>query len=661
MCGIAGVCSAAGLGKEVDPLIRRMVASLNHRGPDEAGIYIDPLVALGHARLSIIGLDDGTQPIGNEDDTLWIVFNGEVFNYLELRVELQEQGHCFKTSTDTEVVLHLFEEHGADGLHKLIGQFAFVIWNRNTRELFLARDRVGIRPLYYTFYDGQFLFASEIKALFQHQGIHREINPEALLQTFTFWAPLSPRTIFTDIYELPPGCCAWLNNGELQQERYWQIPLGQMVEPWRGSFDEAQERLDQLMADAVRLRLRADVPVGAYLSGGLDSSILTAIVAEQVGERLCTFSLGFENAEFDESSYQSEMVQYLSSRHQHVQISNQQVLEHFPEVIFHCEKPLLRTGPVPLLLLADLVHKENYKVVLTGEGADEVFGGYNIFKEAKVRSFWARRPESSLRPRLLEKLFPYVFKDAGRSSFILQQFYAVREEDRNDPLLSHRKRWQTSGRNSSLFSKELLEKLVEYDPIDDVMKKLPADFADNDYLQRAQYLEMSTFMPEYLLSSQGDRVAMAHAVELRVPFLDHRLIEFAATLPSHWKLKGLNEKYILKKTFQQKLPQRILARQKQPYRAPIAEIFFDKDVSDYPDDLLSETSLRESGLFHPAKVQGLVRRFRARRGGGNSETQNMALVGILSTQLLFQQFIKSPPIVDGNSVCCKKIIRFDAV
>lgn len=655
MCGIAGLYN---LDLHAEDLLSRMISVLRHRGPDETGIYIDSQVALGHSRLSIVGLGNGTQPISNEDETIWIVYNGEIFNYPELRSELVKNGHIFKTDTDTEVLVHLYEEYGSEGLKLLNGQFAFAIWDSNKKELFLARDRVGIRPLFYYKSGKKFLFASEIKAIFLDSSISREIDLQSLHQVFTCWTTITPKTIFKDLYELPPGFSMVIKNGDIVDLKpFWSIPYYAQEERFKGSFGDAAQELRELMLDSVRLRLRADVPVGAYLSGGLDSSIITALISGNFNNNLRTFSISFKEEGFDETPYQREMVQHLKTDHSQIMISNSDIMEYFPQVIWHCEKPLLRTAPVPMFLLSKLVRENQFKVVLTGEGADEIFGGYNIFKEAKVRHFWSKYPESQLRPLLLEKLYPYIFENPSRARQYLRKFFAVTADSPNDDFFSHRIRWENTGKNTLFFSEEVNSLLSGYHTEQDMRGRLPDDFSDRDFLSKAQFLEMDVFLSNYLLSSQGDRVAMGNSLELRVPFLDYRVIDFAMKLPSAWKIKVLNEKFILKEAFRDIVPPSIVSRNKQPYRAPIKDVFF-RDTDGYANEFLSERYLKKTGYFDTTKTSHLVNKFRKTGQSFSSETQNMALIGILSTQILHHKFIDS---FDMNQVephkVDKRIVR----
>lgn len=653
MCGIAGILGPIDGGKAT---LERMLSTLSYRGPDESGIFIGPDIQMGHARLSIIGLGDGTQPISNEDETIWIVFNGEIFNFPELRCELEEAGHIFSTHTDTEVLVHLYEEHGKDLLKLINGQFAFAIWDSRNNELMLARDRVGICPLFYHQAAGKFLFASEMKAILVDPSVPREIDCDALDQVFTCWSTVAPKTPFKDIHELPPGQFQVIKNGRIiAQQTYWEVPYSPCGERFSGTFEEAVLQLKHLLLDSIRIRLRADVPVGAYLSGGLDSSIITSLIAHNLNNELKTFSIGFQDGDFDETPYQHELVRQLGTDHSQLSISNKDIQENFPQVIWHCEKPLLRTAPVPMFMLAKLTRSKNIKVVLTGEGADEVFGGYDIFKEAKIRHFWSRFPQSDSRPRLLEKLHPYIFKNPARSSMMLRRFYAVTKQDINDPFFSHRIRWDNTAKNRMFFSDHVKSAIASSTMENYLHACLPDDFAARDTFSRAQQLEVTTFLSSYLLSSQGDRVAMGNSLELRVPFLDHRLIAFGMNLPDNWKIHGLNEKFILKKAFYDIIPTAITRRPKQPYRAPIRQVFFSPGNT-YVDDMLSEQYLRKTGYFNPGKTSLLVNKFRSTDHYIASETQNMALVGILSTQLLHHSFIDNFSPSSVSPVAVKKTI-----
>ena len=396
MCGIAGMFERKRTRSVVEADMRQMLAALRHRGPDEFGILLDREIGLGNARLSIIDLGGGSQPIANEDETLWIVFNGEVFNYIELRADLEKLGHRFRTSSDTEVILHMFEEYGPQCLNKLNGQFAIAIWDKNKRQLFLGRDRLGVRPLFYTHTpDGALVFASEIKSILSTKRVNAEIDPAIVEQVFTYWSPLSPNTVFRGIKELPPGHFLIADNQSVQVERYWknEFPMDADGLNTNGTrrVEEVIEEFRALLIDACRIRLRADVPVGSYLSGGLDSSTIASVVRRHTTNKLVTFSIAFSDQKFDESEFQMEMAAHLGTEHHVVRATHSEIADVFPQVVWHTEVPLMRTAPAPMFMLSKLVRDTGYKVVLTGEGADEFLAGYDIFKEAKVRRFWAQQ------------------------------------------------------------------------------------------------------------------------------------------------------------------------------------------------------------------------------------------------------------------------------
>lgn len=610
---------------------------LHHRGPDADGYHIKGPVGLGHTRLSIIDLSGGHQPMCNEDGSLWITFNGEIFNYLELREDLIARGHRFATRCDTEVILHLFEEKGADCVRYLNGQWSFAIWNSNSQKLFLSRDRLGVRPLFYTVAGQAFVFGSEIKALFTHPAVKREIDPQGLNDIFTFWTTLPPRTTFKDVWELPPGHSMWVGNGEVRVSRYWDLDFSPDDNAGARSEEDYAEELLSLLVDATRIRLRSDVPVGAYLSGGLDSTLTTALIRKFTDTPLRTFSVAFTNPEFDERSYQQEAVRHLDTCHQQISCSEQDIGDIFSQVVWHMEKPVLRTAPAPMFLLARLVRQAGYKVVLTGEGSDEMFGGYDIFKEAKIRRFWMAHPESRLRPLLLRKLYPYLPNLQAQPDAYLRAFFGIRTDESPGPFFSHLPRWELTAKTRSLFSAGMKDTIRRHKPYSDLEAQLPGEFAGWTSLSQAQYIEAKVLLPGYILSSQGDRVAMAHSVEGRYPFLDYRVVQFASKLPAHLKLKVLNEKYLLKRCAGELIPASIRKRPKQPYRAPEGQCFFTKPAADRVQELLSPKSIQRHGLFDPQAVERLVKKFQGGQAIGIKD--NMAMVGLVSTQMMADQFI----------------------
>jgi asparagine synthase (glutamine-hydrolysing) len=659
MCGIAGILQQDGREPVTQNQLSVMLAAIRHRGPDEFGVYLDPHIGLGSARLSIIDLGTGQQPIPTADENLWIVFNGEIFNYLELREELKERGHQFRTQSDTEVLLHAYEEYGPQCLDKLNGQFAFAVWNVREQTLFMARDRLGVRPLFYTVSGNRLIFASEIKSILTQRQVRAELDPAALGEIFTYWGPLTPRTVFRGIQEIPPGHYLVAQADQISVKAYWQNDFPESHLPWTSPPAGLEERVEQfasLLIDATKVRLRADVPVGAYLSGGLDSSTLAAIVRNFTTNRLNTFSIAFNDVDYDESEYQTRMTQILGTNHQVATVSHEDIGRVFPEVIWHVESPLMRTAPAPMFMLSRLVQDSGFKVVLTGEGADEFLAGYDIFKEAGIRRFWARQPASKLRPRLLERLYADIPSLSRNGSSFRTAFFRQGLTDVESPTYSHDIRWRNNRRTWRFFSEETRRQFDEASARR-MEEQLSVRGKTWTPLARAQHLEISTFLSQYLLSSQGDRVAMAHSIEGRFPFLDHRVTSFCNRLPDSFKLRGLTEKYLLKKLSQRWLPPEISRRRKRPYRAPIARCFFSEPARDYVRELLSPQTLNATGLFQTAAVGQLMRKIDA--GAALSETDEMALVGIISTQILHHRFVSAfdmPRPLAGNEpvrVCTK--------
>jgi len=521
MCGICGSLNLDG-GRADPGRIEGMICALRHRGPDETGLYMNGAVGLGHTRLSIIDISSGHQPMCTEDRTIWITFNGEIFNYVELREELIRKGHRFATHSDTEVILHLYQEAGENCVERLNGQWAFAIWDAPRRKLFLSRDRFGVRPLFYTQAAGRFLFASEIKALLAWPEVGRELDLVALDQIFTFWVTLPPRTAFRNIWQLPPGHSLVLSEGRVRLSRHWQLEFPREGEERTGSEEALAEELRGLLLDATRLRLRSDVPVGAYLSGGLDSTFVAALAKQCVGDRLRTYSVSFDDGEFDEAPHQHQASAFLRTEHSSLRCSSEDIFRVFPEVVWHAEQPILRTAPAPMYLLARLVRQSGFKVVLTGEGADEFLGGYDLFKEEKIRRFWARDPDSSLRPLLLRRLYPYMESMRAQPLAYLKNFFCVRPDDLGSPFFSHLPRWKLAARLKLVFSDAALAETRGVSTLAELEQSLPPAFARWAGFHQAEYLEAAYLLPGYILSSQGDRMAMAHSVEGRYPFLDHR-------------------------------------------------------------------------------------------------------------------------------------------
>jgi len=648
MCGIAGIVALRdGLPPPDLRDLEAMVLAQRHRGPDEFGLYRDRRAGLGHARLSIIDLASGQQPLANEDETLWVVFNGEIFNYVELRAELVSRGHRFRTRSDTEVIVHAYEAWGDDAFARFNGQFAIALWDAAGETLVLARDRLGVRPLYLCEHGGRLWFASEVKALFAGApSIPRAFDPAGLAETFTFWTVVPPQSVFEGITELEPGHVRRVSRDHSEDRAFWtpRYPTGD-ASGFSGPIEEAVERVRAALEGAVRLRmLRADVPVGSYLSGGLDSSLVAALGRRVKGDKFCTFSIRFEDAEYDETPYQRAVAALIESEHRDIVVRREDIAAEFPAVVAHAERPLLRTAPAPLFLLSRLVRDSGIKVVLTGEGADEMFAGYDLFREGKVRRFWGRQPASTLRPRLLERLYPYLARSPVAQRAMAREFFG-RGRDRPDvPGFSHQTRWSSAAALHRLFTPELRDRVRRLDVVERLLSALPPEFRGWSPLAQDQYLEVRTLLSGYLLSSQGDRMLMAHSVEGRFPFLDSDVVELANSLPASFKLMVLDEKHALKRAAEGLVPPEVLRRPKQPYRAPDAMSFVGPRAPEWAADLMSERAVASAGVFDPRAVERLWRKCQVSGGGEQfSNADNMAVVGVLSTGLLHEQLLARAP------------------
>jgi asparagine synthase (glutamine-hydrolysing) len=646
MCGIAGIVNTrVGEAPGLDEL-GSMVGALRHRGPDEFGVYRDRTAGLAHARLSIIDLASGQQPLCNETETLWLSFNGEIFNYVELRTELEARGHRFKTRSDTEVIVHAYEEWQDEAFRRFNGQWAVALWDTERQTLVLARDPYGVRPIYVAEHQGRLYFASEVKAIFAAApDLPRRFDPAGLDEVFTFWTTIAPRTVFAGVEEVEPGTTRTYSRDGVRVSRCWDPAYPPDGDAFDGSLETATERVREALEAATRLRmLRADVPVGSYLSGGLDSSLIAAMGLRATGARFSTFSLRFADAEYDETSYQRQMAEHLGSDHHEVLVSGQDIARVFPDVIFHTERPVLRTAPAPLYLLSKLVRDAGIKVVLTGEGADEMFAGYDLFREAKVRRFWAREPRSTWRPRLLERLYPYLSRSPVSQRALTQQFFGQQLERAGEIAFGHAMRWQTSAALKRMFSPAMADGIRDRNAVAALLASLPASVSRWTPLAQDQFLEIYTLMSGYLLSSQGDRMLMAHSVEGRFPFLDRNVGALAASLPDAYKLRVLDEKHVLKRAARGLVPASILDRSKQPYRAPDALSFATPEAQDWMADVAGDAAIREAGVFEPAAATALLEKCRAKAGRGQfSNSDNMGVVGLLSTQLVHHHFIRQRP------------------
>ncbi len=642
MCGIAGFTFPAGFHPDQrrarfsEPL-QRMTEALGHRGPDgRRGALLDG-IALGHARLAIVDIEGGMQPMRDPPTGVTLVFNGEIFNHVELRARL-ESAYRFRTRSDTEVLLAAWIARGPACLDDLNGQFAFAVWDPRSRALWMARDRVGILPLYYVETKDGLAFASEAKALFAGGCVRPALDLGGLKETFQLWAPVPPRTCFEGVRQLPPRSIGCFREGRLEVSRYWDLDLGGAQSEDLLDEHRALGELEAQLEEAVRLRLRADVPVAAYLSGGLDSSVICAIANRQLGGTLSSFSIAFTDARYDERTHQQEAARHIGTRHRVLEMRDEGTGALLTDVVAHAEQALLRSAPAPFFALSAFVREHGVKVVLTGEGSDEAFLGYDLFKETKIRQFWARNPAARWRAALLRRLYPSLPALAEGGSALLEQFYGVGLDEPGRADFSHLVRWSSSGRVLRFCSAEFAARTAAVDPVERILAALPARVHGWRPLARAQYLEMETLLSGYLLSAQGDRMQMAHSVEARFPFLDHHLLEFAARLPERLKLRGLREKYLLRRYAERWLPPSLVSRTKFPYRAPVAAALVGPAAAEWTREAFSPEALRQVGVFDPDKVTRLCAKV-ARLPASATESDAMALMAVASTQLLARAFL----------------------
>ncbi|MDB4518023.1 asparagine synthase (glutamine-hydrolyzing) [Akkermansiaceae bacterium] len=631
MCGIVGLFSSVGVpasGEQAEA----MLGFLRHRGPDAFGIFHDERVGLGSARLRIQDLIGGDQPLNTPDERYWIVYNGEVYNFVELRTELEALGHVFLTASDSEVVLFAWAEWGYDAFEKLNGAFAFAIYDQDDGRLILCRDRYGKRPLYYMEHDGGLYFASELKSFLAVPGYTFAWDPAALAAVLAAWTPFGDKVPFAGIRQVEEGQYLEVSAGGVTRHVYASLKLNH--EPFEGTREDAVAALDTSLRRSVKLRLRSDVEVGTYLSGGLDSAVTTALAKEYSQHPVRTFSVAFENEEFDESVYQQELAETLGTKHTSLRISDNDIAENLPEALWHGEMPVFRTAFVPLFLLSRKVNEAGIRVVLTGEGADEALLGYNLFKETQLRLEWGDL-SGEARLERVSKLYPYLKHFGGRNAEALVALFERLGGEVTSPLFSHDLRFQ-----NNVFSLRLLQpEHRRTNLLADHIAAQPAGMTDWPPLVRAQWLEFRTLLSGYLLSTQGDRMTLAHSVENRCPFLDKEFVQLTASL-NHRFYDADNEKSLLKDAYRDVLPPKILQRSKQPYRAPEATSIV-KANPGYLSELFSEDTLGRIGCLEPKFCQALFQKVqRGASAGTVSPRENHAFVFLISILWLDRFFVQ---------------------
>ena len=650
MCGIAGIARQAPTGVTAQSL-GRMAAAIRHRGPDGYGFYSGRRVGLTHVRLGVVDVSGAGQPLTNEDGQIVVTSTCEVFNHPELRHELEGRGHVFRTRCHAEVLVHGYEEWGADLLQRLDGQFAFAIYDRNREEVFVARDRFGVRPLFYAQRNGDFFFASEIKAILATGEVDAALDQRGLDEILRFGAARPPRTAFSGIAALEPGTYGIWKNGALWLRHYYELDYPEATE----EPVDVIEQLDEIMLRSVGMRLRAEVPVGAYLTGGLDSSITASLARSASPHPLRSFSITYASPELDQSLHQQEAAAAVGSIHTTAAIEMDTIAQTFPDVVWHAESPLLRTAPALMFHLAKVTKESGIKVVVAGDGADEIFLGNDLFKEASVRRFCLRRPESLARQLLFDRVYTGASVEWHAPASNCRSLLDAAAP--NDPLFSHMPRFLSTGIDD-FYSPEFKAGLGGIDVIRELRASLPTRFFGWSLLNQAAYLEMTTSTSPYLLGSHGDRMSMAHGVEGRYPFLDHRLFEFASALPTGSRLRGLRGKEILHRWAARILPRHLELGETRGPGAPEAQSFFLPSSPSWIGDHLTSEALRRVGIFSAAAVGGLVRRCRGGLNGPNEE--NQALIGVLSTQLWHHQFVESALFITPLPVSEASVILSDS-
>ncbi len=607
MCGICGIATPQKLNRRVDEtLLTRMRDTLTHRGPDDAGSFIDGGIGLGHRRLSIVDLGGGHQPMTNEDGQIQIVFNGEVYNHNDHRPMLEARGHRYRTSSDTETIIHLYEEFGAAAVQHLRGMFTFAIWDAKLRRLVLARDRMGIKPLYYTLSnDGVLHFASEIKALIAARAVKSELNYDALADFSANRYTSGDETLFRGVRRLPPGHTLIWQEGRVEIEQFWDLSFAKHEAPL--SDDEYVEQFDQLFRESVRLRLMADVPLGMFLSGGIDSTAIASVMSKLVSDPIKTFSVAFEEREANELEYARMAAQAFGTEHYEIVVSPRQFFDALPAMVYQEDEPIAHPSSIPLYFVSKLA-AEHVKVVLTGEGSDELLAGYDKYRKT-IYNLSLGRAYNSVVPSPLRRLVKQTIENGNGALAVRQKlsrtFLCVPSDIEsiyfdNFSVFSRQ-------RQRNLFTAETRARMGESDPY----RTSLALMGETDAVTMLDQLlsaDMKTYLHELLMKQ--DQMSMAASIESRVPFLDHKLVEFAARLPERMKLRGLTTKYILRQAMADKIPAEILTRKKMGFPVPVGA-WLRGEFRHLVDEYVLGARASERGIFEPDFVRTLVARHQA--------------------------------------------------
>jgi asparagine synthase (glutamine-hydrolysing) len=619
MCGIAGIIRWNGQPVREDE-IRTMCRLMVHRGPDEEGIHLDDGVALGMRRLSIIDLEGGQQPVSNEDGTIWVVFNGEIYNYQELHRQLVRSGHRFRTESDTETIVHLYEEYGPRCVDHLRGMFAFAIWDSRHKRLLMARDRLGIKPLYYAETDNGIAFASELKPMLSLPGIDRAVNWQALSHLFSFLATPATQSIINGVRKLPPARLAVADHGRaLRLERYWDVEF----EPDEHSTEgELVERLREVLADAVAVHEISDVPVGAFLSGGIDSSAVVAtMAARSPGRQIKTFSIGFAESGYDELAHARKVAAAFDTDH-HELVLRPDVVSIIEDLAWYLDEPFGDTSAIPTYMVSKLA-AEHVKVVLTGDGGDEIFAGYDKYVVERREREYDRVPAAI---RGVAGAIGYAMPEGMRGRRFLRHFALEGPQRYLDASTLFR-----TDEMAQLFQRGVFEEVSRFDPWSERLSYLGEG---RDWMSAAQYCDLHTYLPLDILT-KVDRMTMAHSIEARPPLLDHKLVEFAARIPARWRLRDRTTKYLFKEAMRGILPPGIIDRPKQGFAVPLAR-WFRGELADFARDVLLSRASRQRGFLDVVYVERLLRQNQRGRD------LDLHLWTILSFELWCRRFLDAP-------------------
>ena len=631
MCGIAGWINLENKSSQnhSEALLHSMCERMKHRGPDSEGLWLDEQVALGMRRLSIIDLHTGEQPVFSEDKQIVVVMNGELYNFREVRQDLEKRGHKFETNTDTEILPHLYEEYGEAMVEHLNGMFAFALWDKRRKKLLVARDRFGEKPLYYGAFDGKLIFASEPKVLLKNPAVKPEINTDALRQYLSFDYVPAPLSIYKDVYKLPAAHLLTVENGEVKTRRYWNLSFHKNGST--PSLEKAAEDLREIVSDAVRMRLVSDVPLGILLSGGVDSSTVAAFAVKHSAEKVKTFSIGFEEDSFDESKFARQVAEHLGTEHYEDKLSVEKAADLISEIGKWLDEPLSDGSLIPTFLLSRFV-RQHVTVALGGDGGDEIFAGYPMYFGHKMARIYDAIP-SFLRTGLIEPIVNNLPVSTKNLSFDYKakRFVAASKYD----TVTRHHSWFGSfsiDQQNDLLSRNVLENTSNdiYKSAKDLLKITDAA----DEIEQMQFLDINFYMAEDILT-KVDRASMAVSLEVRAPFLDPRVAQFAASLPLEYKLKGNKGKYILKKAVEDLLPKNILQRPKKGFGIPIAE-WLKGSLNPLMHELLAPERLKNQGLFDEKFVRKLIKEHETGKASHHKQ-----LWTLLVFQLWFDNFLRS--------------------